>query len=62
MNQQWTYAIFRAKAAVSDTGTDIGSQDSVYGATTPYGCYTYRNANATSVTGSSPQGVLLTQP
>jgi len=62
MNQQGTYAIFRAKAAVSSTGTDIGSQDSVYGATTPYGCYTYRNANGTSVTGSSPQGVLLTQP
>ena len=62
MNQQGTYAMFMGKAAVSDTGNDIGSQDSIYGASIPYGCYTYRNSNGTLVTGSTPQGVLLTQP
>lgn len=62
MNQQGTYAMFMGKAAVSDVGTDIGSQDSTYGASIPYGCYTYKNSNGTLVNGSTPQGVLLTQP
>lgn len=62
MNQQGTYAMFMGKIDVSNVGTDISTQDSYYGVTPPYGCYSYRNNAGTAVTGSSPQGVLLTQP
>jgi hypothetical protein len=61
-NQQNTYAMFRAKMALTNTGTNGGAQDSNYGTNSPYGCYSYKNNNGTAVNGSAPQGVLLTQP
>ena len=48
--------------ALTNTGTNGGSQDSNYGTNSPYGCYSYKNNNGTAVNGSAPQGVLLTQP
>jgi hypothetical protein len=60
--QQGTYAMFRAKGALTNTGTQLNPNDSNYGTTSPYGCYSYKNNNGTPVSGSNPQGVLLTQP
>jgi hypothetical protein len=60
--QQGTYAMFRGKAGVSNTGTNLNSNDSNFGTTSPYGCYSYKNNNGTPVSGQNPQGVLLTQP
>ena len=60
--QQGTYAMFRAKTALSNTGTNLNSNDSNQGTTSPYGCYSYKNNNGTAVSGSNPQGLLLTQP
>ena len=60
--QQGTYAMFRAKTGLSNTGTPLNTNDSNQGTTSPYGCYSYKNNNGTSVSGSNPQGLLLTQP
>jgi len=46
----------------SNTGTPLNTNDSNQGTTSPYGCYSYKNNNGTSVSGSNPQGLLLTQP
>jgi hypothetical protein len=62
MNQQGTYAMFMGKSSLGSNGANVNSQDSVYGASTPYGCYTYKNTNGTLVNGSTPQGTLLSQP
>lgn len=60
--QQGTYAMFRGKAQVSNTSTNLNSNDSHYGTTAPYGCYSYKNNNGLPASGSNPQGILLTQP
>jgi hypothetical protein len=60
--QQGNYGMFRGRLALSNTGTNGGTQDSAFGTITPYGCYSYRNNAGTLVFGTSPQGTLITQP
>jgi len=60
--QQGTYAMFRGRLGLTNIGTNSNSQDSNYGTLNPYGFYSYRNNNNTAVNGSTPQGIMLTQP
>jgi hypothetical protein len=60
--QQGTYAMFKGNLSISNNGTNINSQDSNFGTTAPYGCYSYKNNNGNTVSGQNPQGLLLTQP
>jgi hypothetical protein len=60
--QQNTYAMFRGNITLFNNGTNGGSEDSFYGTTAPYGCYSYRNDAGNPVIGNTPQGTLITQP
>ena len=54
--------MFMGKMQLASDGTDINTQDSSFGTTAPYGCYTYSNLGNTPVIGQSPQGSLISTP
>lgn len=60
--QQNTYSMFKGKIDLGTNGANLNTQDSNYGTLNPYGFYSYRNDTNTPVNGSSPQGIILTQP
>lgn len=60
--QQGTYSMFRGRYSLANNGTNGNSQDSSFGTLNPYGFYSYRNDANIAVNGSTPQGILLTQP
>lgn len=60
--QQGTYSMFRGRLGLTNIGTNSNTQDSNYGTLNPYGFYSYRNNSNTAVNGSTPQGIMLTQP
>ena len=62
LGQQGVYAMFMGKMQLASDGTDINTQDSSFGASAPYGCYTYSNLNNTTVMGQIPQGNLISTP
>lgn len=62
LGQQDVYAMFMGKMQLASDGTDINTQDSSFGTTAPYGCYTYSNLGNTPVIGQSPQGSLISTP
>jgi len=62
MGQQGVYAMFMGKMQLASDGTNLNTQDSAYGTSSPYGCYTYSNLNNTPIIGSTPQGTLKSNP